>query len=98
MEDRAAGGGRPPLPADHELVSLRLDQDVVPAEARQLQLDEVSLGSLDDVGEGRPRPVEGRGLLEPLARQRLVEQTIHPLLQIQQLVEWILTERHHGQF
>jgi hypothetical protein len=42
--------------------------------------------------------VEERGLFEALARERLVKEAIHALLQVQQLVERIPTERHRAQF
>jgi hypothetical protein len=66
-----------------------VDQHVVAAEARQLELDEVRLGRFHDVGERGPRAVEESGLFEPLPRQRLVEEPVHALLQVQKLVQRI---------
>jgi hypothetical protein len=42
--------------------------------------------------------VEEGGLFEALARERLVEEAIHALLQVQQLVQRIPTERHQEDF
>ena len=41
-----------------------------------------------------PAAVEERGLLEPFTRQGLVEEPVHPILEVQQVVEGVPAQGH----
>ncbi len=94
---RAAPGVGPALAPDEELVALGLDDDVLAAETRELDLHDVRLLGVDHVGERHPRALEQGGLVEPLAGEGLVEQAVHALLQVEQLLERVAAQGH-GRF
>jgi hypothetical protein len=74
-----------------------VDDHVRLAEPGQLHLHDVPLGGLDDVREGHPRALEEGGLVQALARQGLVEEPVHALLQVEELLQGVAREGH-GRF
>jgi len=83
-----------PLSAHRQLVALDLDLDVVLVQPRHLELDEEGIGGLVDVGQGQPARDGKAAVVQPLAAEAGLEEAVHALLQLEQLLEGVGPERH----
>ena len=84
-----------PLAAEHQLVAVHVHLEVVLLQAGEVHLDHEGLGRLVDVRQGRPARRGQRGGRVPHRGQAVLEQAVHPLLEIQQIPQGIPAADRH---
>ena len=79
-----AAGRRSPRTTISSAVGVH--REVLRRRRRAAPARDVGVVRLEHVGDRHPAAVQRGGVVEPLAAQRLVEQPVHPLLQVEHLL------------